>query len=117
MTKGVTAESDERSSDAGSESESEAIEKISRILNACRSQIDELLVQLDLAKLDVREQVNGGLETAENAWLAARSTLSEARLDTNSAVGVLRHSLEQLLHDLGRVYTEVDAAVKRGLTQ
>jgi hypothetical protein len=115
MTRGVTAEVDENS--AKGASGGDAIETVSRILATCRTQIDELLVQLDLAKLELREEVSGQVEIAENAYSAARSKLSDARLDANAAVGALRHSLEQLLHDLGRAYTEVDSAVKRGVTR
>ena len=90
------------------------VESISRTLDQCRTRIDELLVQIDLAKLDVREEVDHQINVAQNAYLAARSKLSEARLDAASTVDALRQSLEQLLHDIGQAYAEVDAAVKRG---
>jgi hypothetical protein len=90
------------------------VESISRTLDQCRTRMDELLVQIDLAKLDVREDVDHQLAVAQNAYLAARSKLSEARLDAASSVDALRQSLEQLLHDIGQAYAEVDAAVKRG---
>ena len=57
------------------------VESISRTLDQCRTRIDELLVQIDLAKLDVREEVDHQINVAQNAYLAARSKLSEARLD------------------------------------
>jgi hypothetical protein len=91
-----------------------AIESISRTLDECRTRLDELLVQLDLAKLDVRDEVDHQLEVAENAYLTARSKLSDARLDSGPTVEALQQGLDQLLHDLGRAYAEVDAAVKRG---
>jgi hypothetical protein len=90
------------------------VESISRTLDQCRTRIDELLVQIDLAKLDVRDEVDHQINVAQNAYLAARSKLSEARLDAASTVDALRQSLEQLLHDIGQAYAEVDAAVKRG---
>ncbi len=90
------------------------IESISRSLDERRGQIDELLVQLDLAKLDVREEVDRQLDVAQNAYLAARSKLADARVDLNATVNAVRQSLEQLLHDLGQACTEVNDAVKRG---
>jgi hypothetical protein len=89
------------------------IELISKTLDDCRARIDELLVQLDLAKLDVRDEVDRQVAITENAYLAARSKLSDARLDGDSTVEALQQGLDQLLHDLGRAYAEVDAAVKR----
>jgi len=90
-----------------------AIESISRSLDECRTRIDELLVQLDLARLDVRDEVDHQVAIAENAYLTARSKLSDARVDVGSTVEDLQQGLDQLLHDLGRAYAEVDAAVKR----
>ncbi len=87
------------------------IESISHSLDECRSRIDELLVQLDLAKLDVRDEVDHQVAIAENAYLAARSKLTNARLDAGSTPESLQQGLDQLLHDLGRAYDDVDAAV------
>jgi hypothetical protein len=89
-------------------------ESISRILDECRTGIDEFLVQLDLGKLDVREEVDHQLATAQNAYLAARSQLSDTRIDASASLRVLRLGLEQVIHDLGRAYQDVDDAVERG---
>jgi hypothetical protein len=91
------------------------IESISHTLDECRTQIDEVLVQLDPAKLDVRDEVDHQVAIAGNAYLAARSKVTDARLDSGATVEVLQHGLDQLLCDLGRAYVEVDAAVKRGV--
>ena len=93
------------------------IESISHALDECRTRIDELLVQVDLARLDMRDEVDHQVAIAENAYLAARSKLAEARLDVGSTVEALQQGLEQLLHDLGRAYAEVDAAVTRARQQ
>jgi hypothetical protein len=90
------------------------IESISHSLDECRCRIDELLVQLDLAKLDVRDEVDHQVAIAENAYLAARSKLTDARLDAGSTAEALQQGLDQLLHDLGRAYAEVGAALNRG---
>lgn len=89
------------------------IDAISHRLDQCRTLIDELLVQLDLAKLDVRDELNRQVTIAENAYLAARSRLSDARLDAGSTVDALQLGLDQLLHDLGRAYAEVEAVLAR----
>ncbi len=89
------------------------IESISRSLDECRGRIDELLVQLDLAKLDVRDEVDHQVAIAENAYLAARSKLSDALIDVGSTMEELQQGLDKLLYDLGRAYAEVDAAVNR----
>jgi uncharacterized protein YqfA (UPF0365 family) len=91
-----------------------ALDGVSHALQECRTRVDELLVQIDLAKLDVREEVDTKLETAQNAYLAAKSKLTDAREDASATVAALREAVEEMLHDLGRACAEVDAAVKRG---
>jgi len=108
MVEGTTTEKDGATGQGG------ALESIAHTLEECRSRIDELLVQIDLAKLDVREEVDNKLETAQNAYLAAKSKLADAREDASATVGALREAVDEMLHDLGQAYAEVDAAIKRG---
>ena len=89
------------------------LESIGHFLNESRTRIDELLVQRELAKLDIRDEVDHQVAIAENASSVARSELSEARLDVCSAVEARQRGLDLLLHDLGRAYAEVDAPVTR----
>ena len=68
---------------------------------------------IDLARLDVREDLARRTEVAENVYLAVRSRLSDARDDTGKTAATLRQSVDQLLLDLRRVYDDAEAVVKR----
>jgi len=87
--------------------------KLDRTLDQWRARIDELKVQVDLATLDVREDLAKRLEVTENVYLAVRSRLSDARKDTEKDVVGLRQSVDQLLADLRRAYDDAEAVVKR----
>ncbi len=108
MSDGAKVESTETVPEAANRAD--AIEVIGRTLDECRARIDELVVQLDLAKLDARDEVAQRLSAAQNAYLAARSELSHARTDLSASVDSLRQTLEKLLHDIGQAY----AGVRRG---
>ncbi len=88
-------------------------EKMDRTLDQWRARIDELKVQVDLATLDVREDLTKRLEVTENVYLAVRSRLSDVRHDTGKNVVNLRQSVDQLLLDLRRAYDDAEAVVKR----
>jgi hypothetical protein len=96
------------------QSEADAAQRFSRALDEWRGRIDGLVVQADLAQLDIRDEVRRRLETTENAYLAVRSRLSDANDDVKSNAGGLRQAVEQLLSDLRRAYEDADAAIKRG---
>ena len=107
--------------DAGShtdeESEKNAVlvasDKLDRLLDDWHTRIDELKVQVDLASLDVREDLAKRLEVTENVYLAVRSRLSDARHDTGQNVANLRQLVDQLLLDLRRAYDDAEAVVRR----
>ena len=92
----------------------EIIESMTRVLGQCRTRIDELFVQLDLAKLDIREEVDQQMSVAQNAYLAARSKVADAGPDITSAFTAVHQSAERVLHDLVQACAEVEAVVKRG---
>lgn len=94
---------------------SDVFERIGRTLDEWRAKIDELVVQLDLANLDLRDEVRKSADAMQNAYLAAHSKLSDARGDACSSVQTLQASLEKLLHDLALAFDETRAAVKRTL--
>jgi hypothetical protein len=89
-------------------------ETLDRALDHWRERIDELKVQVDLAALDVREDLAKRLEVTENVFLAVRSRLSDARHDTGASAASLRRSVDQLLLDLRRAYDDAEAVVRRG---
>ncbi|MGC8462571.1 MAG: hypothetical protein ACP5P9_02725 [Acidimicrobiales bacterium] len=82
-------------------------------LQEWRGRIDELRLQLDLAAMDVRDQLRERIDVAENAYLAARSGLGEAGRDTADALAAGRLAVEQLLRDLERAYQSAEAVVRR----
>ncbi len=98
----------------GTETRHELVEQMGRDLDAWRRKIDELLVQVDLASLDVRDRARGRLELTENVYLAARLRLSDLRHDAGSNVESIRRGLEQLLTDLRQAFEDADAVVQRG---
>ncbi len=89
-------------------------EQLSRTLQEWRGRIDELLVQVDLASLDVRDELRQRVTIIENAYLAAKSQLAEVRQDVKENVGSVRERTQQLLHDLRQVYDAAEAVVRRG---
>jgi len=90
-----------------------AIRQMGRTLDEWRTKIDELLVQLDLANLDIRDEIRQRLDTTQNVYLAARSRLSDVRDDADTNLSTLRLGLEQLLRDLFRAYDVAEAVVRR----
>ncbi len=90
------------------------IQQATRLLDTLRAKIDELMVQLDLADLDVRDELRKRVDTAQNAFLAARSRVDAARRDNGSNLSSLREGLEKVLDDLRSAYQAADAAVRRG---
>ena len=99
--------------EATPEAKSEVFERISRALDQWRARIDQLIVQLDLANLDLRDEVRKNLDATQNAYLAAHSKLADARGDACSSLHTLEASLEKLLHDLRLTFEATQAAVKR----
>jgi len=90
-----------------------ADDKLDRVLDDWHARIDELKVQVDLATMDVREDVAKRLEVTENVYLAVRSRLADARHDAGKNMATVRQSVDQLLVDLRRAYDDAEAVVKR----
>lgn len=78
-----------------------------------RPRMDEVMVQLDLADLDLRERVRQQLDTAVNVYLAARTRLVRARSDAEGGLSDLRTALDRVLHDLRSACEAADAVVRR----
>jgi len=64
-----------------------ADDKLDRVLDDWHARIDQLKVQVDLATMDVREDVAKRLEVTENVYLAVRSRLADARRDAGKEYG------------------------------
>lgn len=99
----------------GAEQEkAQVAESANRTLDEWRRRIDELKVQVDLAKLDVRERATKQLEVAQNVCLAAFSMLSDARHDAAVNADTLREGVEQFFHDVKRAFEAAQAVIDRG---
>jgi hypothetical protein len=94
--------------------ERSTIDRLSRALDEWRARIDELLVQLDLAGKDVRDDIRKRAETAENVYLAARSKLADAGHDAGGDARAAVTAAEQLIKDLQQTYESAEAVVRRG---
>ncbi len=99
-----------------STSERDLLQQASRALDAWRSKIDELMVQLDLANLDVREEIRTRLDTTQNAYLAARSRLAELGHDSGSGLTAVRQGIEKLLGDVRQAFESAEAVIRRSKT-
>ncbi len=113
MTETRTGGSGGGGSDGVGQNRGDLLQQLGNALDGWRSKIDELRVQLDLADLDVRDEIRKRLDTAQNVYLAARSRLSDAQHDAGSNLGSVRQGVEQLLSDLRLAYDSAEAVVRR----
>src|ERR1022692_2251488 len=117
MSEDTTDEKGSEQSGADPDGQRNTIQQLGRTLDEWRSKIDHLVVQLDLADLDVRDEIRRRLDTTQNVYLAARSRLSDARSDADTNLSSLRSGLEQLLRDLRDAYDAAEAVVRRSRQQ
>ena len=80
----------------------EVVERLQSALADWRARIDELLVQLDLAGMDLRDELAKQLRKAENTGLAVRSGIAYARDDLAAAASAQKDSITEALHDIQR---------------
>jgi len=90
----------------------DAIALLEKALEAWRRRLDDLVVQIDLASMDVRDELHKQAHAAENAYLAAKSQIAVARHEMGSDLTSARHGIEHLLHDLQRAFDDADRAAK-----
>ncbi len=88
-------------------------ERLGQVLDEWRSRIDELIVQLDLADMDVRDELSKQLSTAQNAGLAVWSGLTYAGKDVAAGVTGQRASVTDVLHDLQSAYQRAKTIVEQ----
>ena len=79
-----------------------------------KARIDELKVQVDLAKLDTRERATKQLDIAQNACLAAYSKLRDAGKDVVTNADTLRDGVQKLLQDIKAAFEAAQAVINRG---
>jgi len=96
------------------EQKSEVVDAMTGTLDQWKARIDELKVQVDLAKLDARDQATKQLDIAQNACLAAYSKLREAGHDAAVNADTLRDGVQKLLHDVKEAFEAAQAVITRG---
>jgi len=97
----------------GDEVDRATLERLRRTLDDWRGRIDELMVRVDLADLDVRDELRKRADVTQNAYLAAKKRLSDLPSDVGANVGTLVKGLEKLLADLRQAYEAAEAVVRR----
>jgi hypothetical protein len=103
-------------SDAGTSQEEKGglEDSLTKAVDDWRARIDELRVQADLARLDVRERATKQLDIAQNACLAAASKLREARHDASLSAQTLGDAVRKLLEDVKNAFEAAGAVISRG---
>jgi hypothetical protein len=96
------------------EDEQQAADSMSGTLDRWKARIDELKVQADLAKLDVRDEAQKKVEIAQNVCLAAYSKLRDAGHDATKSADSVRESMELLVHDIKEAFDAAEAVIRRG---
>lgn len=90
------------------------VTEVMRGLNSWKTRIDELKVQVDLAKLDLREEATKQLDLARNVNHVAASKLRVAYQDAADTAEALRQGVHELLHDVDEALDAVNAVISRG---
>lgn len=78
-----------------------------------KGRVDEIRVQLDLAKLELRDQAERQLELAVTANAAAGPKLWDAYRDAAATAETLRDGVEELLRDVKGAFTAVQKVLER----
>ena len=89
------------------------INEVMRRLDAWKTRIDELRVQVDLAKLDLREEAAKQLDLARNVNHVAASKLRVAYEDATGTADTLRQGVHEFLHDVDEAFDAVQAVISR----
>lgn len=88
-------------------------ERLESALTECRARIDKLIVQADLANIDLRDELYKRLNAVGNAGLAACAGLGSARQDLASGLPAPRDTVCAVLHDLQRAVQGAREALDR----
>lgn len=85
-----------------------------RRLEAWKTRIDELRVQVDLAKLDLQDEASKQLDLARSVNHVAAAKLRVAYEDAVANADILREGVHELLHDVAETFDAVQAVISRG---
>ena len=89
------------------------VEKLQAELTDLRTRADEMLVQLDLAGMELREEIGVQLERIENSALAIRSGIRYAGKDLGTSTPVGVEGIRSALRDLEYAFEEARSALGR----
>ena len=87
--------------------------EVMRILDDWKTRIDELRVQVDLAKMDLRDEAAKQLDLARNVNSVAASKLRDAYQDAAGTAETLRVGVHEFLHDINEAFDAVQAVISR----
>jgi hypothetical protein len=110
----VPSKTEADSKTAHEEKTSELVDSLTGTVDQWRARIDELKVQVDLARLDTRDRATKQLEIAQNACLAAYSKLRDAGKDVVGNADTLRDGVQKLLQDVKAAFEAAQAVINRG---
>jgi hypothetical protein len=91
--------------------ETAQVDEVMQRLGDWRARIDELRVQVDLAKLDMRDEAAKQLDLARNVNAAAASKLRVAYHDAVANAEGLRHGIHEFLNDLNEAFDAVQGVI------
>ena len=83
------------------------------ILDDWRTRIDEIRVQVDLAKRDLRDEAEKQLDLARTVNSVAAVKLRDAYRDAAGTAETLRLGVHEFLHDLNEAFDAVQAVIER----
>jgi predicted nucleic acid-binding Zn-ribbon protein len=97
-------------------SEVDSIDRLEHALREWRTRLDDLKVQLDLGAMEAKDKLTKKLQVAQNAYLAARSSLSHAQ-ESGSDLAAVREDVMRVLRDVKAAYDAVNEVVRRSRTE
>ncbi len=93
--------------------ETAGFDEVMKILDNWRARIDEIRVQVDLAKLDLRDEAERQLDLARTVNSVAALKLRDAYEDAAGTAETLRLGVHEFLHDVNEAFDAVQAVVSR----
>jgi hypothetical protein len=78
-----------------------------------KTRVDEIRVQLDLAKLDLRDHATRQLELARNANFAATPMLRAAYRDATATAQALQNGVDELIDDVKAAFAAMQEVLDR----
>jgi hypothetical protein len=89
-------------------------ETMRSMLEAWRARIDNLWVQADLGRMEVRDEVRAALTDADRAWQTSRDRLLGAAAETGDVRDALVEGLESARSDLSAAVALAEERMEAG---